>query len=273
MPQLSAIVITRDEAANIGDCLDSVAFCDERIVVDCGSSDGTVDIAKAKGARVAFHEWRGFGPQKNFALSLATGDWVLSIDADERVTPELAGAIKAAVADASADAWELPRRSSFCGRELRHSGWSRDYVLRLFRRGKARFDDAVVHERAICDGPINRLDQLLLHYPVLRLEDALSRMDRYSTASAAALVASGRKVSFLAGIGHGFFSFLRAYVLRLGFLDGAEGFLLAVANAEGSYYRYMKAWLATREAKISRHREAGEHAKQGDARRSGDLRR
>jgi glycosyltransferase involved in cell wall biosynthesis len=258
VPQLSAIVIARNEAANIGACLDSVAFCDERIVVDCGSSDATVDIAKAKGARVEFHEWRGFGSQKNYALSLATSAWVLSIDADERVTPELADAIKAAVADASAEGWELPRRSSFCGREMRYSGWSPDYVLRLFRCGKARFDDALVHERLICDGTIKRLDQPLLHYPVLRLEDALLRMDRYSTASAEAFVASGRKVSFLAGIGHGFYSFLRAYVLRLGFLDGAEGFLLAVANAEGSYYRYMKAWLATREPKISRRREAGE---------------
>jgi glycosyltransferase involved in cell wall biosynthesis len=255
--RLSAIVITRNEAGNIGACLDSVAFCDERIVVDCGSSDATVDIAKAKGARVELREWRGFGPQKNYALSLATGAWVLSIDADERVTPELADAIKAVLADTSADAWELPRRSSFCGREMRYSGWSPDYVLRLFRRGKARFDDALVHERVFCGGPVKRLDQPLLHYPVLRLEDALSRMDRYSTASAEATVASGRKVSFLAGIGHGFYSFLRAYVLRLGFLDGAEGFLLAVTNAEGSYYRYMKAWLAAREKEISR-REAGE---------------
>jgi hypothetical protein len=174
---------------------------------------------------------------------------VLSIDADERVTPELAGAIKAALADAGADGFELPRRSSFCGRQMRHSGWCPDYVLRLFRRGKARFDDAIVHERVICDGKVQRLDQPLIHHPVLRLEDALSRMDRYSTASAQALVASGRKVSFLAGIGHGFYAFLRSYVLRAGFLDGAEGFLLAVANAEGSYYRYMKAWLAARERK------------------------
>ncbi len=115
MPQLSAqklsaIVITRNEAANIGECLDGLAFCDERIVVDCGSTDGTADIARGKGARVEHHEWRGFGPQKNFALSLATGDWVLSIDADERVTPELADAIKAAMADAVADGFELPRR-------------------------------------------------------------------------------------------------------------------------------------------------------------------
>ena len=249
MPQLSAIVITHNEAANIGECLDGLAFCDERIVVDSGSSDGTADIAKAKGARVEFREWRGFGQQKNYALSLATGAWVLSVDADERVTPELADAIKTALADGSADAWEIPRRSSFCGREMRHSGWYPDYVLRLFRRGRARFDDAVVHERVICEGVVKRLDQPLIHHPVARLEDALSRMDRYSSASAQALVASGRKVSFLAGIGHGLYAFLRTYVLRAGFLDGAEGFLLAVANAEGSYYRYMKAWLAARERK------------------------
>jgi glycosyltransferase involved in cell wall biosynthesis len=249
MPLLSAIVITRNEAANIGDCLDSVAFCDERIVVDSGSSDATVAIAKGKGARVEVRPWPGFGPQKNYALSLATGTWVLSIDADERVTPQLAAAIKQAVADAAADGFELPRRSTFCGREMRHSGWYPDYVLRLFRRGKARFDDAPVHERVRCDGTVKRLDQALIHHPVLRLEDALSRMDRYSTAGAGTLVASGRKVSFFAGIGHGFFAFLRTYVLRGGFLDGAEGFLLAVANAEGSYYRYMKAWVASRERK------------------------
>jgi glycosyltransferase involved in cell wall biosynthesis len=249
MPQLSAIVITRNEAGNIGECLDSLAFCDERIVVDCGSTDATAEIARGKGARVEFHEWRGFGAQKSRALALATGTWVLSIDADERVTPELAAAIGAAIAKGDADAWEFPRLSSFCRRQMRHSGWYPDYVLRLFRRGKARFNDAIVHERVICAGVVKRLSPPLIHHPVARLEDALSRMDRYSTASAEAIVAAGRKVSFMTGIGHGLYSFLRTYILRAGFLDGAEGFLLAVANAEGSYYRYMKAWLATRERK------------------------
>jgi len=247
MPQISAIVITRNEEKNIGECLDSLAFCDERIVLDCGSTDATVDIAKRKGARVAFHQWRGYGAQKNYALSLATGDWVLSIDADERVTPALAAAIQGAVGEAGADAWEFPRRSSFCGRTMRHSGWYPDYVLRLFRRGKARFDDVIVHERVVCAGVVKRLSQPLLHYPVLRLEDALSRVDRYSTASAEELAARGRRVSFFTGIGHGLFSFFRTYILHAGFLDGAEGFLLAVANAEGSYYRYMKLWLASRD--------------------------
>jgi glycosyltransferase involved in cell wall biosynthesis len=244
VPRLSAIIITKNEAANIGDCLQSLAFCDERIVVDAGSSDGTLLIAREKGARVAVHSWKGFGPQKNYALSLAQGDWVLSIDADERVTPELAEAIKAAIAAGSADGYEIPRRSSFCGRMMRHSGWFPDRVLRLFRRDKGRFSDDIVHERVICDGKLARLKEPLLHYPVARLEDAIRRMDNYSTLGAERIAGSGKPVSFFTGIAHGAFTFLRIYVLRLGFLDGSAGFLLAVANAEGTYYRYMKAWLA-----------------------------
>lgn len=243
MPRLSAIIITKDEAANIGDCLDSLAFCDERIVVDAASSDGTMMIAKQRGARVATHAWKGFGPQKNYALSLAQGDWVLSIDADERVSPELAHAIRAAM-DGSADGYEIPRRSSFCGRMMRHSGWFPDRVLRLFRRGKARFTDDAVHERVVCEGPVARLKEPILHYPVARLEDAIRRIDQYSTLGAEKLAASDRRISAVSGLAHGVGTFLRVYLLKLGFLDGAAGFMLAVANAEGAYYRYQKAWLA-----------------------------
>jgi glycosyltransferase involved in cell wall biosynthesis len=213
-------------------------------VVDAGSADRTVALAREKGARIETHDWQGFGAQKNFALSLAQGDWVLSVDADERVSPALAREIERAVAEGRADGYEIPRRSSFVGREMRHSGWFPDYVLRLFRRGKARFSDDLVHERVVCDGPVARLTEHLAHDSVTRLEQAISRVDRYSTAGAAMLVASGRRVSFAQGITHGIWSFFRAYVLRLGFLDGHAGFLLAVANAEGTYYRYMKAWLA-----------------------------
>jgi glycosyltransferase involved in cell wall biosynthesis len=246
MPTLSAIVITRNEAHNIEACLDSLAFCDERIVVDSGSTDGTVQLAERKGARVASHAWHGFGAQKNFALSLATGDWILAIDADERVTPALQSEIQTAIARPDADGYEMPRLSTFCGRTMHHSGWYPDYVLRLLRRGRARFSDDVVHERVISEGRVARLTEALAHAPVLRLEDALSRMDRYSTANAEKLVSSGRRVWFMTGIWRGLWSFLRTYILRAGFLDGREGFLLAVANAEGTYYRYMKAWLAGR---------------------------
>jgi glycosyltransferase involved in cell wall biosynthesis len=244
--RLSAIIISENEAANIGACLDCLAFCDERIVVDGGSVDCTVEAARAKGARVVSHAFDGFGAQKNYALSLATGDWVLSIDADERVSPALAHAIEAAISKGPADAYEMPRLSRFLGRVMHHSGWYPDYVLRLFRKGCARFSNDLVHERVICDGVVGRIPEPLDHYPVLRLEDAVSRMDRYSTAGAAMIAVSDRKVSFASGITHGLWSFFRAYVWRLGFLDGREGFLLAVANAEGTYYRYMKAWLAGR---------------------------
>jgi glycosyltransferase involved in cell wall biosynthesis len=239
-------VITRNEAANIGDCLDSVAFADERIVVDDNSNDATADIAAQKGARVIAHAFEGFGAQKNYALSLAQSSWILSIDADERVTPPLRAEIETAMGNKGANGYEFPRLSSFCGRPMRHSGWYPDYVLRLFRRGHGRFTDHVVHERVICDGPVGRLREPLLHTPVVRLEDAISRMDRYSSAGAEMLVASGRPVFFFSGVLHGVWAFFRTYILQAGFLDGREGFLLAVANAQGAYYRYMKAWLAMR---------------------------
>ncbi len=247
MTRLSAIVITRNEAGNIEACLESLAFCDERIVVDGDSEDATVRLAQAKGARVTVaKEWRGFGPQKNLALSLASGDWVLSVDADERVSDKLAAEIRQAVSQGLADAYEMPRLSTFCGRQMRHSGWYPDYVLRLFRRERARFSDDLVHERVVCDGTIARLKEPLTHHPVERLEDSLSRMDRYSTARAQMIVDSGREVSFFTGILRGWWTFIQTYIIRLGFLDGREGFLLAVANAEGTYYRYMKAWLKGR---------------------------
>lgn len=246
MPRLSAIIITKNEAANIGACLDSVAFCDERIVVDSGSDDDTVAIAAARGVAVHHHPWQGFGKQKQVALSYATGDWVLLIDADERVTPALAAQIRDAAAQADADGYEMPRLSTFLGRPMRHSGWYPDYVLRLFRRGKARISDDLVHERVICDGTVSRLSEPLHHFPVAMLEAALSRVDRYSTANAEMLVKSGRRVSFASGFLHGLFTFFKTYVLRAGFLDGREGFLLAVLNAEGVYYKYMKAWQAGR---------------------------
>jgi glycosyltransferase involved in cell wall biosynthesis len=246
LPRLSAIIITLNEAGNIAACLDSLSFCDERIVVDGGSSDETVRIAQGKGARVQPHPFEGFGAQKGYALSLASGDWVLSVDADERVPKALAEEIRAAVESGAADAYELPRRSAFCGRLMDHSGWAPDYVLRLFRRDKATFTSDLVHERVECNGTVGRLKASLMHEPVRRLEDALSRMDRYSTAGAEQMLAAGKSVSFMSGIFHGLWTFVRLYVLRMGFLDGREGFLLAVANAEGTYYRYMKAWLKLR---------------------------
>jgi glycosyltransferase involved in cell wall biosynthesis len=243
MPRLSSITITGNEAANIADCLDSLSFCDERIVVDGGSTDETVAIAEKHGAIVYHHAWTDFATQKNIALSHATGDWVLSLDADERVSPALAAEIVKAIEDGKADGFEMPRLSFYCGRWMHHSGWYPDYVLRLFRRERGRFSDHPVHTRVICEGQVARLATPLTHFAIRRLHDSIAKMNSYSTTEAKTILARRRKVKFSTGITHGLWMFFRCYVLRRGFLDGREGFLLAVATAEGSYYRYMKAWL------------------------------
>lgn len=243
--KLSVIIITKNEAANIRACLESVAWADEIVVVDSGSSDDTVSICKALGAQV--HEttdWPGFGKQKNRALSYATGEWVFSLDADERVTPELRSEIEAAVQNPHGHAaFRVPRLSSFCGRYMRHSGWYPDYVTRLFQRGAAKFSDDLVHERVIVDGPEGSLRRPLLHDTFQNLEQLLEKINQYSTAGARALNQKNKTATLKKAVGHAVWAFLRTYVLRAGFLDGREGFMLAVSTAEGTYYRYVKLML------------------------------
>jgi glycosyltransferase involved in cell wall biosynthesis len=243
---LSVIVITRNEEANIGECLASVAFAGEIVVVDSGSTDRTVEIARAAGAQVVnTTDWPGFGPQKNRALDHATKTWVLSIDADERVTPQLEAEIVAAIeaAPSKFDAWDMPRRSSFCGRYMSHSGWYPDRVTRLFRRDRARFSDDLVHERVVAKGPVGHLRNDLLHATYPDLETMLAKLDRYSTASALAMHERGVRSSLAGAVLRGLWAFVRTYILRLGFLDGRMGFVLAVSIAETTYYKYLKLWL------------------------------
>ena len=242
---LSTIVITKNEEAAIGACLASVDWADEIIVVDSGSADRTVDLCRRYTDKVhVAADWHGFGPQKNRALAFATGEWVLSLDADERVTPELRREIEAAIADPGGRAaFAVPRRSSYCGRPMLHSGWWPDYVIRLFRREKGRFSDDRIHERLIVDGSVGRLRQPLIHEAFADLEEMLETMNRYSTAGASAMHERGKRATLAIAILHGFWSFFHTYVVRAGFLDGREGFMLAVSNAEGTYYRYLKLML------------------------------
>jgi len=242
MPELSVIIITKNEAQNIRACLESVAWADEIIVVDSDSADDTVSIAREFTNRVYAHDWPGFGAQKNRALSYATNEWIFSIDADERVTPELRAEMEAVIANPQADAYEMPRLTSFCGRFMRHSGWYPDYVLRLFRREKGCFSDALVHESVQMLGSKSRLQQHLLHYSYRDFEDVISKLNSYSSAAATMLQRRGKKGGLAQAISHGLWSFIRTYFLRAGFLDGREGFMLAVMNAENSYYRYIKLW-------------------------------
>jgi glycosyltransferase involved in cell wall biosynthesis len=246
---LSVILITRNESRNVLACLQSVAFADEWIVVDAGSSDDTRELAAGFGARVVTTaDWPGFGPQKNRALALARGRWVLSIDADERVSAELGVQIRAAVARAAdvPAGYELSRLSSFCGQWMRHGDWYPDRVLRLFRREAGRFSDDLVHERLVLDGRSARLPGHLLHHTMATLDDALAKMNRYSGGRAQDLVRSGRRGSIASALGHGLWAFVRGYIFRRGFLDGRLGFVLALYAAEGTYYRYLKMWLLAR---------------------------
>lgn len=242
---LSVILITKNEAANIKDCLESVSFANEIIVVDSQSSDQTVKIAQSFGAKVEItSDWPGFGPQKNRALSLATQDWVLSIDADERVTPELKDEILAVInSSSSTNCYAIPRLSWYCGRFMKHSGWYPDYVERLFKRGSAKFSDHLVHERLLPTGTVKKLKHHFLHYSFKNFSQVLQKIDSYSTASANQACQQGKKSSVLKAIGHGLWAFFRTYFLRLGFLDGQQGLALAISNAEGTYYRYIKIWL------------------------------
>jgi glycosyltransferase involved in cell wall biosynthesis len=250
LPSLSVTVITKNEAHNIEACLRSVAFADEIIVLDSGSTDNTVQLARSFGAKVSTSaDWQGFGIQKNRALALASSDWVLSIDADERVPAELQAEILCVLEQAPTfDAYSFPRLSSYCGQYMHHSGWHPDRVTRLFRRHGAVFSDDLVHEKIITSGLVGKLRYALLHESFKDLESVLDKTNRYSTAGAQSLLKKGKTASLSKALGHGLWAFIRTYFFRLGFLDGRIGLVLAISNAEGTYYRYLKLWLLQRDA-------------------------
>lgn len=242
--RFSVIIITKNEAENIRACLESVAWADEIVVVDSGSSDATIDICKEFNARVYVHDWPGFGAQKNRALSYATNEWIFSIDADERVTPELRAEIEAVMGKPHAHtAFRLPRLSSFCGKYIRHSGWYPDYVTRLFRRGSAEFSDDLVHERLVVNGLVATLNSNLIHETFHNLESLLAKVNQYSTAGALMLHKKHKAASLKRAVASALWAFFRTYVLRAGFLDGREGFMIAISTAEVTYYRYAKLML------------------------------
>jgi glycosyltransferase involved in cell wall biosynthesis len=244
-PSLSVAIITRNERANIADCLAGVTWADEIVVVDQASGDGTADVARNAGARVIdAPDWHGFGPQKNRAVDACTSDWILALDADERVTPPLHDEILAAIRRGEPQVFEIPRRSSYCGRFMNHGGWSPDYVRRLFRRGSARFSSDRVHERLITELPVGRLKEPLLHYSFRSMDDVLDKINRYSSESAQMLIDRGARPGLSTALLHGVAAFVRTYIFKRGFLDGRHGLMLAISNAEGSYYRYVKAMLA-----------------------------
>lgn len=241
-------MITKNEAYNIADCLRSVLFADQVVILDSGSTDDTVQIARSMGADVSISpDWQGFGIQKNRALDAVSCDWVLSIDADERVTPELAQEIQVQLSQLPADgppvAFAIPRLTQFCGVWIRHCGWTPDYVLRLFKRGEARFSDDLVHEKLqlmSADTRVVRLKTPLLHYSYPTPEHYWRKLQHYSAEWARQRHARGQTATMTRAALAAVAAFLRSYVFRLGFLDGAMGFAVCTMQAQSAFGKYFE---------------------------------
>jgi glycosyltransferase involved in cell wall biosynthesis len=241
--KLSVIIITHNESANIADCINSVSFADEIIVVDSNSDDETPKIVNELGAYLIHTDnWPGFGAQKNYALSLATAEWVLSIDADERVTPALREEIISVISTPLVEAYYIPRLSSFLGDFIYHGGWHPDYVLRLFKNNSGKFSNSIVHEKFLSN-QIAHLKNHLIHYSYPTDSDYLRKLETYSTAGALAAHKKNKKSNLKIIITHTTWAFLRSYIIKLGFLDGRAGFLVAVSSAESTYHKYLKLML------------------------------
>ena len=240
--QISVTIIARDEEANIARAIASVDFCAEILVVDSGSTDRTVEIARSLGATVIHREWSGYAAQKNFAAAQASHNWILSIDADEAVGPELAASIRGLTATEPEHAgFDFPRLARYCGKWIRHSGWYPDRKVRLYRRDCGRWIGDFVHESVAVSGPVGHLAGDLLHYACNTCRDHRANVERYTDLAAREIVATGQQPSAWRLLLGPPFAFAKSFVAQLGFLDGAAGFTIAWMAARYVYLKHAKA--------------------------------
>ncbi len=237
---ISVVIVAKNEAHNIVSCIESVSWAKEIIVLDSGSTDDTVNLALSAGAKVIEADWPGYGAQQNRAIDIASGDWVFSIDADERVTEELALEIKNAIVQEEFFVFDVPRSSLFVDKFMKFSGWWPDRTRRLFKKGYAKFTTHEIHANLSTNSPVGHLKHHMIHYSYRRFEEVIEKLNRYSSGSARDLDKQGKKGSLFSAITHGLWAFIRTYIVKFGFLDGNEGFILAVVNAESTYYKYLK---------------------------------
>jgi glycosyltransferase involved in cell wall biosynthesis len=248
--KLTVTVITRNEAAHIGEALDSVAWADERLVLDSFSDDETVAIARARGARVEQREWPGYSDQKNYAADIASNDWILSLDADERVTPELAAEIRDVLSRGpSAKGYRIPRLTWYLGRWIRGTDWYPDYQLRLYDRRAGRWNGRAVHESVALKTEPGRLKHDLQHYAYRDISHHLATIDRYTTLAAEQAYAEGRRSGPWAAVLHADAAFLRNYILRRGFTQGSAGLVVSVLNSYYVFLKFVKLWDLARAAR------------------------
>lgn len=242
MAQISVVIITNNEEENLPRCLKSVEFADEFIINDSGSTDRTLEIASEHGCKIIETKFSGFGVAKQRALDLATGEWVLSIDADEEVDTALRQSILRAVAAAEYDAYEVNRKSQFLGRWINHSGWYPDYIVRLFRREKTRFTSAAVHEKLEVNGSVGRLGGHLLHYTDPNLKHYFAKLNHYTTLSAETLHSEGKQFRARYLVVKPWAVCMKMYFLKQGFRDGIQGLLLAMLSSVHVLMKYAKLW-------------------------------
>ncbi len=241
MEAVSATIITRNEEDNIAHCLESLRWASEVVVLDHFSEDRTVEICQRYGALVFSEPWRGYGRQKNSAIGKAKGPWILSIDADERVTRALGKEIQTTIENRpECNGYFIARRNFFCGRAVNHGGWFPDYTLRLFRKGFGSFEERQVHEKAIVEGPLGYLSEPLEHYSYRSVGDYLKRLNLYSSLAAKDMQMNGKKARWEQLLFRPGYTFIKMYVLRAGFLDGMVGLFLAVSYAYYTFLKYMR---------------------------------
>jgi glycosyltransferase involved in cell wall biosynthesis len=252
VPKVSVTIITRNEAADIGAALQSVAWADEIVVVDSGSTDATRDIARRHTPHVVEREWPGYIAQKNYAASIASHDWILSLDADERVTPALAREIQDTVTRGPANAaYRIPRVTWHLGRWIRTTDWYPDYQTRLYDRTRAEWTGRYVHEAVTARGPVAYLRGELQHFAYRDIADHLETIDRYTTYAARQMHEDGRRAGLLQLAGHPPLAFFRNYVAHRGMRDGAAGFIISALNAYYVFLKFAKLWELQRAVKLS----------------------
>lgn len=242
MAKLSVTVITKNEEADLAGALDSVRWADEIVVVDSGSTDRTVEVARQFTTKVTVHPWQGYVAQKNFAATLTTHDWILSLDADERVTPDLAASIRAALANPTHAAYRCARVSWHLGQWIRSTDWYPDDQVRLYDKRHAAWGGRHVHERLDVRGSVGPLAGKLEHYPYRDIADHLETIDRYTTLAARQMHEEGRRAGLLQMAAHPPLAFLRNYLLRGGIRAGRTGFVISAMNAYYVFLKFAKTW-------------------------------